>query len=105
MRLLLPRLCGPLGGLLRLGGPLEVRLEADAPEHEPNTQPLLVVEAMAVVDDGQDHGEHLAGDGDGDEGDGPEVGDRVNCCAKEGVSASEQAAGNLLFCRVGDPYI
>ena len=53
-------------------------LDADAAEHEGDAHPLLGVEAVAVVHDGQDHGEHLAGHGDGDQGDGPEVGDGVD---------------------------
>lgn len=98
MRLLLPCLRGPLGGLLGLGRPLQVRLEADAPEHEGHAHPLLLVEAVAVVHDGQYHGEHLAGDGDGDEGDGPEVGDRVDCCVRKEmcVSAKRRQVGGCL---------
>lgn len=101
LRLVPPRFRGLLGGLLGLGRPLQVRLEADAAEHERDAHPLLVVEAMAVVHDGQDHGEHLAGDGDGDEGDGPEVGDRVDCCAKN-VCQQERGERNEQLFSWGD---
>jgi len=73
-----------LGGGGLLGNLLLARdagLDADAAKDEPDAEPLHVGEAVAEGDDGEDHGEHLAGDGDGDEQDGGEGGERVDCCA------------------------
>ena len=65
-------------GLLDLGPPLDLRLDADAAEHKAHAEPLHLREVVAEGDDGQDHGEHLARDCDGDEDDGAEVGDGVD---------------------------
>ena len=56
-----------LGHLLlaRNGG-----LDTNAAEDEADAQDLHLGQAVAKGDDGQDHGEHLARDGDGDEQDG-----------------------------------
>lgn len=53
-----------LGHLL---APRNLRLDADAAKHEPDAEPLHVREAVAKGDDAEDHGEHLARDGHGDE--------------------------------------
>lgn len=49
-------------------------LDADSSKDEAHADPLHPREAMAEGDDGQDHGEHFAGDGDGDEENGGEGG-------------------------------
>ena len=63
LRSLLGRL---LGHLL---APCDLRLDADAAKDEPHAEPLHVGQAVAKGDDAEDHGEHLAGDGHGDEED------------------------------------
>lgn len=65
--------------LFRLGLVLDLGLDANATKDETDAEPLHLSKAVAVPDDGEDHGEHLAGDGDGDEDDGSEVGDGVDC--------------------------
>ena len=39
----------------------------------------MPVQPVAEPEDGEEHGEHLAGDGDGDEDEGGEVGESVDC--------------------------
>lgn len=59
---------------------LDLSLHANPAKDQADAEPLHLGETVAVPDDGQDHGEHLAGDGDGDEDDRAEVGDGVDCC-------------------------
>lgn len=58
---------------------LDLGLHTDPAKDKTDAEPLHLGEAVAVPDDGEDHSEHLAGDGDGDEDDGAEVGDGVDC--------------------------
>ncbi len=65
--LLRPLQLGRLLGLLLAAG--DLGLDADAAKHEADAEPLHVGEAVAKGHDAEDHGEHLARDGDGDEQD------------------------------------
>lgn len=70
-RLRLLRLLRAIGLLSRLLGnlllPGNTGLYTDAAKDQADAQPLHVRQTVAEGDDGQDHGEHLAGDGDGHE--------------------------------------
>ena len=59
-------------GLLLL--PRDASLDTNAAKDKSDTKPLHLREAVAEGGDGEYHGEHLAGDGDGDEEDGGERG-------------------------------
>lgn len=67
-------------GLSHLSLVLDPGLDADAAKDHGHAQPLHLGESVAVPDDGEHHGQHLAGDSDGDEDDGAEVGDGVDFC-------------------------
>ena len=89
--LLLARRC-LLGGLLgHLLLARNGRLDADAAKDEADAEPLHVREAVAKGHDGEDHGEHLARDRHGDEEDGGEGGERVDCvCVEVSILAREE---------------
>ncbi|KAG5460359.1 MAG: hypothetical protein BJ554DRAFT_7602 [Olpidium bornovanus] len=74
------------GGRVPAG--LDVRLHADPGEHERDARPLAEGEPVAEVGDREQHGEEFAGDGDGDEAEGPEALDGV-----EYETLAEGAAG------------
>lgn len=69
-------LCSLLGHLLPAG---DGGLDADAAKDEGDAEPLHAGEAVTKGDDGQDHGKHLARDGDGDEEDRGEGGKGIDC--------------------------
>lgn len=73
LRLALRLLFGHLF-LARNGG-----LDADATKDQADAQYLHLGQAVAEGDDGQDHGEHLARDGNGDEQDRRKGGKRIDC--------------------------
>ncbi len=76
---LLVLLC--LGQLLGAG---DLGLDADAAEDEGDAEPLHRRQVVAEGNDGEDHGDHLAGDGDGDKEDGGEGGEGVDWgCVKK----------------------
>lgn len=69
----------PLSRLLsHLFPPRNRSLGANAAKHEADAQPLHVREAVSEGDDGEDHGEHFAGDCYCDEEDGGEGGEGVD---------------------------
>lgn len=70
-------LLGGLLGHLLLAG--DAGLDTDAAKDEADAQDLHLAELVAKGDDGQDHGEHLARDGDGHEEDRGKGGEGVDC--------------------------
>ena len=83
---------GFLGGLLhQLFLADDAGLGADAAEHEPHADRLHGGQAVAEGDDRDDHGEHLARDGDGHEQDGGEGGQSVDYCRRKEKGSNASA--------------
>jgi hypothetical protein len=67
------------GFLCALRASCNLGFGANAAEYEADAEPLHLREAVAEGGDAEDHSEHLAGDGDGDEEDRGEGGEGVDC--------------------------
>lgn len=90
---ILPFLSSGGGGSLLAS--LNRGLGTDATKDESDAEPLLAVEPVVEPEDGEEHGEHLASDGDGDEDEGGEVCESVDYKKKEKreVSNKERDTG------------